>query len=158
MLKGKYLLSSSPEGAVVTDLRKRIPEFGTGSDENDTMAFYALVYDENDEPSACGRLYIDESNHFRIDTVGVLPEKRRQYMGDLVARMLLYKSEELNAPRIDALVQKKLIYFFARYGFKSVAERGGQMEMSVDQAAIRLEGSCSKGDGSACTGDCDNCK
>ena len=157
MFRGKYYLSSNPEAAPVLDLRKRIPEFAKDRDVHDDMAFYALVYNEADEPSACGRLYIDDDSRFRLDYIGVLPEERHKYMGDLVARMMIYKAEELNAPRIVADVPKTLVYFFARYGFRLDAMTETTAHMSVERENIRLEGSCSKGDGSACIGDCANC-
>ena len=157
MLRGKYLLSGSDEFGAMLDLRKQIPEFAAGRDEYDEMAVYALAYNEQDEPSACGRLYVDEDSCFRIDYIGVLPSQRRKYMGDLIARMLLYKAEELNAARIAADVPADLVYFFARYGFKIVEKQGDIAKMNVDQASIRLEGSCSRGQGQNCRGDCANC-
>ena len=158
MLRGKYILSTTEESKAVLDLRKQIPEFSSGRDDCDDMAIYALVYNEQETPSACGRLYVDAENRFRIDFIGVLPEERRKYMGDLVARMLLYKAEELNAANIAADVPSDTVYFFARYGFKAVNERNGTTEMTVDQASIRLEGSCSRGNKDGCKGNCDNCR
>lgn len=158
MIKGKYLMSRADGCAEVIGLRRQIPEFSCGADQYDDMAFYALVYTEDDKPGACGRLYIDEDSHFRIDYLGVLPEERMKYMGDLTARMLLYKAQELNAPRVVADVPDSLVYFFARYGFKLSSSSGGTSHMNVEADSIRLEGKCSKGNSGSCAGDCENCQ
>ena len=157
MLRGKYFLSNAPDSRPVLELRERIPEFTAGRDEFDDMALYALVYDEADAPAAAGRLYIDTESCFRIDYIGVVPQNRHKYMGDLVARMLWYKAQEMNAPRIVADVPEETVYFFARYGFRLISKEDCLCKMSVEIASLRLEGSCSKGDGGACKGDCENC-
>ena len=158
MYKGKYINSSQPCDAVF-DIRQRIPEFGSGKDSFDDMAIYALVFDESDVPVGSGRLRIDADNHFRIDYLGVLPEQRRRYIGDLLARMLLYKAQELNAASVHALVPLSYLRFFARYGFKPVQETDSdECQMYVEGDNIILEGSCSRSSNKSCPGDCSLCK
>ena len=157
MFRGKYFTSLNSTGEEIA-VREQIPEFACGSDGYDNMAFYAVVYDEEDKACGTGRLYIDDDSAFRIDFLGILPEYRGRYMGDLLARMLLYKAQELNAASVRALVPKELTRFFARYGFISQNNDAAQTEMRVDGDKIRLEGSCSKGKGQECAGNCENCK
>ncbi len=156
MFRGKYFSSLNGANPDAIALRKLIPEFGAGEDEHDSMAFYAVVYDENDAPAGSARLYIDDESRFRIDYLGVLPEKRLNHMGDLLARMLLYKARELNAASVHALVPQNVLRFFARYGFATEDANREKCEMRVSGDKIRLEGSCSKA-GGACGGNCENC-
>ena len=157
MYKGKYFTAKEDVASLI-ELRRQIPEFGTGADEFDAMAFYAAAYDDEDVLSGCGRLYIDDDSHFRIDYLGVLPDRRSRFIGDLVARMLLYKAEQLNCAAIYITVPTAVVRFFARYGF--VAEEGitgDFINMSVEGSSIRLEGSCSKGKTGGCSGNCAQC-
>ena len=158
MYRGKYLTSRDEASLIAVDLRKGIPEFPDGRDEWDQMAFYAVCFDENDVPAGTGRLYIDADSHFRIDRLGVVPEKRGMYIGDLLARMLLYKAQELNAAGICITCPSDTVRFFARYGFTLFGSENGLADMSVTADAIRLEGSCSRNKGAACPGNCESCQ
>ena len=93
MIRAKFLSSMSEQSDTAIELRKRVPEFATGRDEGDEMAFYALAYDEEGQPAGTSRLRIDAQDRFRIDFLGVLPEKRGMYIGDLMARMLLNQKD-----------------------------------------------------------------
>ena len=162
MIRGKYL-NSTDDLSVLFDIRSRVEEFGVGSqpDKHDKMAVYALIFDEQDTPCGCGRLYIDDDSHFRIDTLGVLATHRRVHIGDLIARMLLYRAQMLNAGSVYADVPDDVMPFFSRYGFvcgevcENVCKRPAH-RMTVPGDGIRLEGSCSKGK-NGCSGNCADC-
>lgn len=158
MYRGKFLSSMDDIDAVLT-VRAQIPEFsGAARDPQDAMAFYALAFDENDVPCGSGRLYIDADSHFRIDRLGVLPDRRGHYLGDLLARMLLYRAQQLNAASVYADVPFAVAPFFARYGFSRLDSSGDDpVAMKVCSDGICLKGSCSKGS-AGCSGDCANCK
>ena len=157
MYRGRYLNSRDENAVIAIDLRKDIPEFDHARDRDDDMAFYAVCFDENDIPAGTGRLRIDEDSHFRIDFLGVLPQKRGKYIGDLLARMLLFKAQDLNAASVFITCPKNTVRFFARYGFSVFVETDEQAEMSVAGDEIRLEGSCSRQKGAACPGNCAVC-
>ena len=157
MYRGKYINSNQPCDTIF-DIRQRTPEFSIGKDAFDEMAMYALAFDESDDPVGSGRLRIDSDNHFRIDYLGVLPEQRRRYIGDLLTRMLLYKAQELNAASVYALVPRAYMRFFTRYGFKPIKESDSdECQMYVEGDKIILEGSCSHSS-KACPRDCSLCK
>ena len=158
MYRGKYLTSKDDQSAVAVDIRLSIPEFPKGRDEWDRMAFYAVCFDEEDFPAGTGRLYIDADSHFRIDLLGILPTKRRKYLGDLLARMLLAKAMELNAASVYITCPSDTVRFFARYGFSLIKDENGLADMSVAGDAIRLEGSCSRSKGTVCPGNCESCQ
>jgi len=123
MIHGKFL-TSADDCSQVLFVRARVcaaEGLPAGSDCHDRMAVYALVFDEGDSPSGSGRLYLDE-DRFVIGCVGVLPEKRRQGLGDLIVRMLLFRAQELNAPEVYALVRPGDEPFYARFGFSPAGE------------------------------------
>jgi len=168
MIRGKFLLTGDPQSAFVYGIRKEVfaDELGYGAesiiDEHDKMSVYALVLDDDDTPSATGRLYID-GDRFRIGSVCVLKQARGRYMGDLVMRMLLYRAQELNCASVSLSAPVDTVSFFARYGLApmgEVYEENGRMyrEMYADKDEISLEGSCSKGGAcGSCHGNCDAC-
>lgn len=158
MFRGKFLSSMDNIDAVLA-VRAQVPEFsGAAREPQDGMAFYALAFDENDVPCGSGRLYIDADSHFRIDRLGVLPDRRGHDLGDLLARMLLYRAQQLNAASIYAEAPAAVAPFFARYGFARLdSSNADPIAMMVTADGIRLEGSCSKGK-TSCSGDCANCK
>ncbi len=158
MYKGKYLYSNQ-DCEQVYQIRKTVPEFSCGRDIDDELAIYAIAFDENDIPAGAGRLRIDGENHFRIDYLGVIPERRRRYIGDLLTRMLLFKAQDLHAVSVHALVPVDLLRFFARYGFTPLTVQTTEnCEMQVAAQDIILEGSCSHSSKKACPGNCSLCK
>ncbi|MBR3929639.1 MAG: GNAT family N-acetyltransferase [Clostridia bacterium] len=162
MYRGKFMITGADINELLS-VRMAIPEFqGAGLDDNDNMAVFALIYDEEDTPCGCGRMYIGSDSRFTIDLLGVLPSHRGRYVGDLLARMLLYKAQELNAGSVRALVPGDTALFFSRYGFRPLGEKemlfGKEAYlMQVDGDKISLEGKCSCGKGK-CDGECAICK
>ncbi len=162
MFRGKFLYTGEDISAVL-NVRNAVEELhANGADEFDKMAIYALAFDENDTPCGCGRLYIGNDSRFHIDTIGVLRSHRNKHMGDLIARMLLYKAEALNAGSVRALVPQNVVAFFTRYGFRPISDSltvNGQdgYLMHVDGDKIALEGTCSCNKNSPCSGDCAAC-
>ena len=123
MIRGKFLTSADDASAVLSVREEvcRAEGLQGGSDCHDTMAVYALVFDEGDSPSGSGRLYLHE-DRFVIGCVGVLPGKRGKGLGDLILRMLLYRAQELNAPEVYALVRPGEEAFYAQFGFSPIGE------------------------------------
>lgn len=168
MIRGKFLLTGDPLSRFVYEIRKNVfvNELGMDAqseiDQHDMMSVYALVLDDDDTPSATGRLYID-GDRFRIGKVCVLKDARRRYMGDLVMRMLLYRAQELNCASVSLSAPLDTVSFFARYGLApqgEVYEENGVFyrEMYAEKDEISLEGSCSKGGAcGSCHGNCDAC-
>ncbi|MBQ3080095.1 MAG: GNAT family N-acetyltransferase [Clostridia bacterium] len=162
MFRGKFMYSGEDISSVI-EIRKSVRELrSVGLDENDQMAIYALAFDEDDVPCGCGRLFIGKDSRFHIDTVGVLSSHRHMHIGDLIARMLLYKAESLNAGSVRMFVPIPSIPFFTRYGFRAIGDKinvngeDGYL-LHVDGDKIQLEGTCSCSKGKACSGDCGQC-
>ena len=123
MIRGKYLTSSDDVSQVLA-LRgdvARAEGLQSGEDCHDRMAVYALVFDEDGAPAGSGRLYLDE-DRFVIGCVGVMPDRRKKGLGDLIMRMLIFRAQELNAPAVYALIRPGEEMFYAHYGFKPSGE------------------------------------
>lgn len=159
MIKARYLTSKDDISAVL-GVRALIDEFGgMGRDEYDDMAVYALAYDEADAACGCGRLYIDADSRFRIDLLGVIKQSRGGGVGDLLARMLLYRAKDLNAASVRALSPKQTVRFFERYGFdaESCETADGCIPLIAYADMLTLEGACSRAK-NGCDGDCSKCR
>lgn len=138
MIRGKFL-SSADDASAVLSVREKVclaEGLPGGADRHDEMAVYALVFDEEDCPAGSGRLYLHE-DRFMIGCVGVLPEKRRKGLGDLLLRMLLYRAQELRAPEVYALVRPGEEPFYSRYGFSPVGEE--RDESGVTHTLLRVK-------------------
>ena len=123
MIRGKYLNSRDDIGTVLA-IRAQVAKaqgLPSGRDGRDEMAVYALVFDEGGAPAGSGRLYLSD-DRFMIDCVGVLPDKRKRGLGDLLMRMLLFRAQELGAPEVYALAGPDAAGFCARYGFSAAGE------------------------------------
>lgn len=122
MVHGKYFTSKDDIGPILA-LRKAVfcDEQGfcaqTERDKYDDMAYYALVYDENETPAATGRLFIDASDRFHIGRMCTRADLRKRGYGDLAIRMLLDLALRLNAPFVVVDAQMPAVGFYKRYGF-----------------------------------------
>ena len=149
-------------------LRKRVfvDELGlpkeTERDALDQMAYYALVFDEQDIPSGTGRLALVD-DRFTIGRVCVCAGARGQGLGDLILRMLLVRVQEMEAPEVWVSALTDVAPFYARYGFSPVGgpflEEGREHQrMRALAEEIDIEGSCQKsekgcaGCGKSCSG------
>ena len=166
MIRGKYL-SSMDDISQVLALRAAMlsPEDPEANrDVHDAMCFYALALDDAGTPKGTGRLYLDEDARFCLGMICVLPEARGNGLGDLIARMLLFRALDLNAASVRALCPLDAVGFLLRYGMRPVGEvlfcHGTSCRMmEADAAEINLEGSCHhSGRCNGCSAeDCANC-
>lgn len=101
---------------VVLNIRKMV--FGESKhDAFDEYAMHLVVYN-SDIPVASGRLFLGHGNVFCIDNVCVLEEYRQAGIGDLTAKLLLYRGFEYT-DKIYADIPDEYVSFFVRYGFKN---------------------------------------
>ena len=127
MVTGK-LIAGNGDLAEVMDIRIKVFVDEQGfpleeeKDEYDARAVHALLYDDNHEPAATGRLYIDNDGYWHLGRIAVLKEKRGQQLGDLVMRMLLDKAIGVGAQHFRLSAQKQAEGFYAIYGFTPYGE------------------------------------
>lgn len=122
MIHGKYFTSKDDVQPILA-LRKAVfcEEQGfsaeTERDAFDDMAYYALVYDDQERPAATGRLFIDSKDRFHIGRMCTRIDCRGRGYGDLAIRMLLDLALRLNAPYVVVDSQLPAVGFYKKYGF-----------------------------------------
>ena len=127
MITGK-MIAGNGDLTEVMDIRMRVFVDEQGfpaeeeKDEYDARAIHALLYDDDHNPAATGRLYIDDDGYWRLGRLAVLKEKRGQQLGDLVMRMLLDKALGVGAQRFRLSAQRQAEGFYALYGFTPFGE------------------------------------
>ncbi len=135
MVQGKWF---SP-GSDLSDLMPvRTAVFGRGSDEIDPLSWNVLVYQDS-VPVATGRIWWD-SGVFRIGDIGVLSSCRRQHLGDLILRLLLFKAQSHSAREVRLTTPRDLIGFFSRLGLREQpGDNSCCVEMMIPGDAIDLD-------------------
>jgi len=88
-------------------------------DSYDGQAVHLLITVDG-QAAATGRIYHDGS-HFRIGRICVLKEFRRQGIGDLATRLLLYKAF-MFAEEVRISAQQYLADFYGKFGFEAVGK------------------------------------
>ena len=144
MVQGRWFPMGS-DLSVPLDVRMQV--FGRGEDALDALAQQVVVY-ESGIPVGSARLWWQDGA-FQLGEVGVLEEKRDRGFGDLLVRLLLYKSLTHNASliRLETPVQTEA--FFAQYGFVTDGEtESGLKAMHIRGEDVQL---------SHCGGNCAEC-
>ena len=145
MIQGKWLAPGTDLSSVIP-LRQEIFHFG--ADETDKISWNVRV-DLDNQPVATGRIWW-EDGAFWLGGIGVLEDRRRRKLGDLVLRLLLYKAQNHAAREVRLRCPKDLTGFFSRLGLKEVSSDGaGTVEMMIPGDQIDLD-TCKNCPKSAC--------
>lgn len=143
MVQGRWF----PMGAdIAVPLSVRRAVFGRGEDALDGMAQQVVVY-ESGEPVGSARLWWADGA-FQLGDVGVLESRRNRGFGDLLVRLLLYKSLTHNASLICVKAPADVAPFFAQYGFVTDGEENDLIAMHIRGEDVHL---------SHCGGNCAEC-
>ena len=113
MVQGKWFSPGSDLSAV---LPVREAVFGRGADGLDALSWNVIVYQDS-VPAASGRIWWQDGA-FWLGDLCVLEEYRRQHLGDLVLRLLLFKAREHAAREVRLSCPPDLTGFFARLGLR----------------------------------------
>ena len=147
MIQGRWF----PVGGDIAEalcVRERV--FSRSRDELDDRAQQVVVYDANDAPVGAARLWWADGA-FRLGDLGVLSDKRGQGFGDLLVRLLLFKSLTHGASLISLSAPAQVAPFFAKYGFAAqddAPDASGETFMSIRAQDVQL---------SHCGGNCAEC-
>ncbi len=149
MVTGK-LLAGNGDLAEVMNIRVKVftEELGCPApeqDEYDARAVHALLYDDDHDPAATGRLYIDDEGYWRLSRIAVRKEKRGQQLGDLVMRMLLDKAIGVGAQQFKLSTPESAVGFCALYGFAKAEQQNGadvEMEATVESIVRAVFSGC----------------
>lgn len=116
-------------------------------DSFDEKSIHLIIYNDG-VPAGCGSIYFD-SGCYRIAHMAVKPEMQKQYIGDLMIRLLMIKGFKMMAEKIiiDAPIDTK--DFFTKYGFSTVEKREKSEIMEVTPQTLIMNSKCGH--------DCSNC-
>lgn len=123
MIEGKWF---APGADLTQPLALRRLILDQEADALDPMAWNVVVYREG-QPAATGRIWWQDGA-FWIGSIAVLPAYRRQQLGDLTLRLLLFKAQSHSARRIRTLSPVALVPFFTRLGFRPEGEASNGMQ------------------------------
>lgn len=99
-------------------LRKplNLPE-GSEKDGYDSFAHHQMIIDQDGQPIAIGRLYINADNEGAIRFMAVAPEMRGKGLGRFIAQNLESYAREQNLKRLVCNAREDAIQFFEQLGF-----------------------------------------
>ena len=134
MVQGKWFPPGEDLSALIP-VRESV--FGHGADGLDAESWNVLVYQDS-VPVATGRIWWQDGA-FRLGDLGVLEGYRRQRLGDLVLRLLLYKAQSHAAREVRLQCPREVTGFFSRLGLKEESSSGGAVEMMIPGDLIDLD-------------------
>ena len=116
-------------------------------DDLDEKSMHLIIY--NDEKAVgCGSIYFD-SGSYHIAHMAVKPEMQRQYIGDLMIRLLMVRSFKMMAEKITITTPLSAKTFFVKYGFRTVKTYEDSEKMEVTPQTLIMNSKCGH--------DCTNC-
>ena len=89
-------------------------------DDIDETALHLVLYDENDNPCATGRLFFDDC--MKIGRIAVMKEYRGQSLGSEVIAILEEKALESGAHHIELSAQIQAKDFYKKLGYTEIGE------------------------------------
>ena len=130
-------------GKGVTDVLRVRRSVGFSEDALDEKSIHLVIYDEN-LPCGTGSICFTDGA-YRITYLCVLPEMQRQYVGDLMIRLLLVKGFNMMAEVIRVTPLNNSSAFFEKYGFEK--SENGDLEVTPETLVLN----------SKCGHDCSQC-
>lgn len=135
MVQGKWFAPGTDLSAL---LPVRSAVFGTEADSLDAASWNVLVY-EDSVPAATGRIWWEDGAYW-LGGIGVLEDRRRRKLGDLVLRLLLYKAQNHAAREVRLRCSRETAGFFSRLGLKEIpSDDPDTVEMMIRGDQIDLD-------------------
>lgn len=136
MVQGKWFAPGEDLSAAVLPIRTAV--FGRGADDLDALSWNALVYQDG-VPAATGRIWWEDGAYW-LGGIGVLEDRRRRKLGDLVLRLLLYKAQNHAAREVRLRCSRETAGFFSRLGLKEIpSDDPDTVEMMIPGDQIDLD-------------------
>lgn len=134
-------------GADVEEIHTLRTSVNDNLDFFDEKSIHLIIYNEG-APVGCGSIYFD-SGSYHIAHMAVKPQMQRQYIGDLMIRLLMIKGFKMMAEKIvvDAPINTK--EFFIKYGFRTIEKKENSEIMEVTPQTLIMNSKCGH--------DCSNC-
>jgi len=144
MVQGRWFAMGCEDISQPIEIRRSV--FGRGRDALDDTSHQVVVYD-GAAPVASARLWWQDGA-FMLGEVGVLQDQRGRGFGDLLVRLLLYRSLTHGASLIALDTPEATEPFFAKYGFAAQQRADGMVRMTIRGEDVCL---------SHCGGNCADC-
>lgn len=109
-------------------------------DSYDEKSIHLIIYNEG-EPVGCGSIYFD-SGCYNIAHLAVVPKMQRQYIGDLMIRLLMIKGFNMMAEKIAIESPIDTKDFFEKYGFRTVENKEKSVKMEVTPQTLIMNSKC----------------
>jgi predicted GNAT family N-acyltransferase len=114
-------------------------------DQYDKTAIHVVLYEGN-KAVGCGRIIVMK-DYFKLGRIAVLKEERGKHYGDMIVRLLLFKSFNMGAPEVRLGSQLQATGFYEKFGFESYGENyleGGiaHQSMRVFVETVKYPSSC----------------
>lgn len=90
-------------------------------DEYDEAATFALIYNDQHQPIATGRMILQNGNYF-IGRVAVLPEYRGKGLGIKIMQLLINTARQRGIKEIIIHAQTHAKKFYQKLGFKEFGD------------------------------------
>lgn len=137
------------------DIRKQVfqQELGWKPEEDQDVVdaySYHLVLLYNDAPAATGRISYDGIGTAKLSRICVLPQYRRQGIGDGLVKVLDYKASQLGMKRSRVETIPALEPFYMRIGYRA----GGKTRTYAGLELISMEKETNDGTGENCAHQC----
>lgn len=137
MIEGKWF---PPGTGIAQALQVRRAVLEKGPDDADLMAWQAVAYFAG-HAAGTGRIWWQDGA-FWLGDICVLPEFRKQRLGDFLVRLLLYKAQQHSARRVMLQAPQDMMPFFEKYGFTVEGTPGqdGSITLTLEGKDILLDG------------------
>ena len=123
MIESKWI-NAGGDISVPLGIRRSVftDELGIRSegDEKDAYAVHAVLYDDG-EAVGTGRIYNDDALGFTVSHLCVLKKARKRRDGDLLARLLIWKTIQFS-DTVALITTVAQVPFFARFGLRRTGD------------------------------------
>lgn len=89
-------------------------------DEHDLDATHLVLY-ADEIAVGCGRI-VDMGDYFKLGRIAVLKSERGNHYGDMIVRLLLFKSFNAGAKEVRIGAQLHVVDFYKKFGFEAYGD------------------------------------
>ena len=114
-------------------------------DDYDATAIHMVLY-ADDVAVGCGRI-VDMGEYFKLGRIAVLKSERGKHYGDMIVRLLLFKSFNMGASVVRLGAQLHVLDFYKKFGFEAYGDiyvEGGMKHrhMKVFVETVKYPSAC----------------
>jgi predicted GNAT family N-acyltransferase len=103
-------------------------------DGDDKSSIHLVLYGNN-KAVGCGRITF-KKGYYKIGRIAVLKPMRGNHYGDLIVRLLLFKSFKMGADEVRLNAQTQALEFYKRFGFNPIGKIF--MEAGIEHISMKV--------------------